>query len=244
MTWNQAGGAAASPAFSLPNAMTHRVLACLGLLLLGVLSVAQGAVAKQSGYRLAGVLAAGDSYLGFLELPDGDQMLVRLGSPVNGGQVVRFDARSLIIRFPDGVVVLSLEGSRNPAPVAIPASQNVVVSGDEQGHVIRREVDVDELQAGLEDADRVARSAAPRTSGAAPSAQQAVTKRIAPLLDLPADARVIAVNETRIRSADAALKLVETTLAQGMPARLNLETPSGMKRVYLMPARPPTPGTP
>jgi hypothetical protein len=31
---------------------------------------------------------------------------------------------------------------------------------------------------------------------------------------------------------------VETTLAQGKPVRLNLETPSGVKRVYLMPARP------
>ena len=224
--------------------MRRRALACLGLLLLGVLSVAQGAAAKQSGYRLAGVMAAGDSYLGFLELPDGGQLLVRLGSPVNGGQVVRFDARSLRIRFPDGIVELSLEGSGKPAPVAAPASRDVVVSGEEQGHVIRREVDVGELQAGLDDADRAARSAAPRTSGPAPSAQQAVTQRIAPLVDLPADARVVAVNETRIRSADAALKLVETTLGQGMPVRLNLETPSGVKRVYLMPARPQAPGTP
>ena len=118
------------------------------------------------------------------------------------------------------------------------------MSGDEQGHVIRREVDVGELQAGLDDADRAAGSAAPRTSAPAPSAQQAVTQRIAPLVDLPADARVVAVNETKVRSADAALKLVETTLAQGMPARLNLETPSGVKRVYLMPARPQAPGTP
>ena len=65
-----------------------------------------------------------------------------------------------------------------------------------------------------------------------------VTQRFAPLLDLPADARVVAVNETQVTSASAAISTVEDTLAKGMPARLNLETPEGMKRVYLMPARP------
>jgi hypothetical protein len=63
-----------------------------------------------------------------------------------------------------------------------------------------------------------------------------VTQRFAPLLDLPADARVVEVNETRITSASTAIAAVESTLAQGMPARLNLQTPDGFKRVYLMPA--------
>lgn len=222
----------------------HRPLRCLALLLLSAVAVAQAAPLAHQGYRLSGVMAAGDSYLGFLELPDGDQVLVRLGSVVDGGKVVQFDARSMRIRFPDGIVELSLEGSGKPAAVAARTSRDVVVSGDEQGHVIRREVDIGELQAGLDDADRAAGSAALRKSAPAPSAQQAVTQRIAPLVDLPADARVIAVNETKVRSADAALKLVETTLGQGMPVRLNLETPSGVKRVYLMPARPQAPGTP
>ena len=63
-----------------------------------------------------------------------------------------------------------------------------------------------------------------------------MTQRFAPLLDLPPHARVVEVNETRITSASAAIAVVEDTLAQGMPARLNLQTPGGMKRVYLMPA--------
>jgi hypothetical protein len=218
--------------------LSYRPLRCLALLLLSAVAVAQAAPPAHQGYRLSGVMAAGDSYLGFLELPDGAQVLVRLGSVVDGGKVVRFDARSMRIRFPDSIVELSLEGSGKPAAVAARTSQDVVVSGEEQGHVIRREVDVGELQAGLDEADRAARSATPRKSVPAPSAQQAVTQRIAPLVDLPADARVVAVNETQVRSADAALKLVETTLAQGRPVRLNLETPSGVKRVYLMPARP------
>lgn len=222
----------------------HRPLRRLALLLLSAVAIAQAAPLAHKGYRLSGVMAAGDSFLGFLELPDGDQVLVRLGSVVDGGKVEQFDARSLRIRFPDGVVELSLQGSGKPAPVAARTAREVVVSGEEQGHVIRREVDVGELQAGLDEANRAARSATPRQSVPAPSAQQAITQRIAPLVDLPADARVVAVNETQVRSADAALKLMETTLAQGRPARLNLETPSGVQRVYLVPARPHAPGTP
>lgn len=37
------------------------------------------------GYRLAGIIAVGDDYPGLLELPDGEQVLVRRGSTVEGG---------------------------------------------------------------------------------------------------------------------------------------------------------------
>jgi len=221
--------------------MLHRtVVATLCLLLLGPMLGAQGAPAQQGSYRLAGVMLAGDSYLGFLELPQGDQVLVRLGSVVNGGKVVQFDARALRIRFPDRTVELLLEGSgKPPPPAAVPV--DVVVSGEQQGHVIRREVDVGNLHSALDDANRLASSSAAGTNRPALSAQQVVTQRFQPLLDLPPDARVVAVNETRVISAGAAIRTVEETLAKGMPARLNLETPQGTKRVYLMPARDGTP---
>lgn len=216
----------------------HSFLACLLLLAFGSSAVAAD---PQRGYRLAGVLSAGDSYVGFLELPQGEQVLVRLGSVVDGGTVVAFDAKSLRIRFPDRDVELSLEGSGHP--VVATAAPPVVLGGDEQGHVIRRDVDAAGLHAGLQQS--TGKAGAPKTRSGGPPAdpQRVVTQRIAPLLDLPADARVVAVNETRITSASAAIGVVESSLAKGMPARLNLQTPDGMKRVYLMPAgtgpRPP-----
>ena len=96
-------------------------------------------------------MVAGDSYLGFLELPQGAQLLVRLGSIVDGGKVIAFDADSLRIRFPDGVVELTLEGTGKPPTQS---RHDVVVSGDEQGHVIRREVDLGELHAALAERGR------------------------------------------------------------------------------------------
>lgn len=217
--------------------LRHRFLPRLVLSLLSAIAVAQGAPVEQKGYRLAGVMLAGDSYVGFLELPQGQQMLVRLGSVVDDGKVVAFDAKSLRIRFPDGLVELSLEGSGKPQVVV--SADSVVVSGDEQGRVIRREVDVGGLRQELDEAQQAANAPRTRSGGPAPDAERTITQRFAPLLDLPADARVVAVNETPVTSASAAINTVQDTLARGMPARLNLDTPDGTKRVYLMPATTP-----
>lgn len=216
----------------------HGYLACLVLLACG--TTAQSSAEAHRGYRLAGVMSAGGSYLGFLELPEGGQVLVRLGSVVAGGTVVDFDARSLRIRFPDGIVELALEGSDKPV-AAVAAAPQVVLAGDEQGHVVRRTVDTAALQAGLGRGAGGAKTPKAHAGGPPVDPQRAVMQRFAPLLDLPADATVVAVNETRVTSADAAIGTVETTLAKGMPARLNLQTPDGFKRVYLMPAGSGTP---
>ena len=213
--------------------MRRRCVSCLAILLLAATAL-QAAPDKQGGYRLAGVMVAGDSYIGFLELPEGQQLLVRLGSVVNGGTVVAFDRSTLRIRFPNQTLDLSLEDSGKPPPE--PAKRDAVISGDEAGHLIHRNVDVKALQAELGGSQRTAQPAATAKGATGSSAQQSVTQLFAPLLDLPLDARVVAVNEAPIQSAEKAIDTVEKTLADGMPARLNLETPSGMKRVYLVPA--------
>jgi hypothetical protein len=206
----------------------------VAILLLAVSTLAPAAPSRLAGYRLAGVLAAGDTYIAFLELPEGSQVLVRRGSRVRDGEVVQIGPHSLRIRFPTGSVELALEGSGKPQAVA---EQRVVVSGDEQGHVIRREVDVQALRRELDAAGGPSHESPTNASGPgpAPDEQRTVTQHFAPLLDLPPDARVVAVNETKVISASAAISTVEETLAKGMPARLTLQTPKGMKRVYLMP---------
>jgi membrane-associated protease RseP (regulator of RpoE activity) len=181
-------------------------------------------------------MVAGDSYIGFLELPGGQQTLVRLGSVVDGGTVVAFERNNLRIRFTDSVLELALEDSGKPPP-ATPAA-DVVLAGEETGHLIHRSVDAARLQAELGKAQHSAQPAPPPRGGSGSSAQQTLTQLFAPLLDLPPGARVVQVNEAPVRSADEAIRTVETTLAAGRPARLNLETPSGMKRVYLVPTRP------
>jgi hypothetical protein len=54
------------------------------------------------GYRLAGIIAVGDDYLGLLELPGGEQVLVRRGSAVDGGgRIALLDAEQLRLVLPD-----------------------------------------------------------------------------------------------------------------------------------------------
>lgn len=222
-----------------------RLLAPLFLLLAAATADSAAPLAdRHAGYRLAGIVAAGETRIGFVEVPEGGQVLVRLGSVVNGGEVVGFGEDSLRIRFPDVTIELSLEGSGRPQTVV--SSREIIVDDYEQDHVIRRTVDAERLNEALDapDGGSAARKAG---GGPAPSAQRTVTQRFAPLVNLPLDASVVAVNETPVRSADEAIKAAEHTLAGGMPVRLTLDGPSGMKRVYLIPeqsdapASPPTP---
>jgi len=59
--------------------------------------------------------------------------------------------------------------------------------------------------------------------------------RLAPILNLPPNSRVVAVNEQPVKSAEQAVKTIQQTLDQGMPPRLNLVNDGGEFRVYLKP---------
>jgi hypothetical protein len=66
----------------------------------------------------------------------------------------------------------------------------------------------------------------------------AVAMRFSALFNLPADSRVLAVNEQPVVSAVDAIETVNRTLASGMPARLNISNSAGSdQRVYLLPER-------
>jgi hypothetical protein len=198
-----------------------------------------GAAGTQQGYRLAGVVAVGTDYMGFLELPQGGQVLVREGSPVNGGRVVVFTDKILRIRFPTGDIELQLEGSGRPPP---PDTRDVVTQSEEisGGAASFRTVDVGSLKKSLQ-------SGPPGTSGTSgakkaaggssvPSdTQTAIAQRFEPLFQLPRGARVVAVNEAPVKSVDGAIKTVESSLEHNSVARLTIVTSDGESRVYLRP---------
>jgi hypothetical protein len=187
-------------------------------------------------YRLAGLVAVDRDYLGFLELPDGQQVLVRRGTVLDdGGRVERLGAEGLRIAWPDRVLELALQQSG--APRVVPAGLlGAVQSKSDQDHVLVRNVDAERLDQAL-----ATPSGARTPPGATPSAQLA--QRLAPVLDLPPDARVLAINEIPVRSAEQALAIVQQSLATNGVVRLNLapQQPGAVqRRVYVMaaPARP------
>lgn len=203
---------------------------CLLLLLAFTAHAAPG-----GGYRLAGVMNVGEERIGFLEVPSGGQVLVRRGSTVDGGTVTIFNESQLRIVFPDRVVVLELaSGADGTANSAL----GVVQKQSDDGHVMVREVDADALMASL---GRVAEEAPASGSRRKPDPRVELGRRFALVANLPTNARVLAVNEQPVATAERALAEIERTLDQGMPVRLNLSVPpdGSPGRVYLVPATQP-----
>ena len=188
-----------------------------------------------AGYRLAGVISVGQDRIGFLEVPAGGQVLVRLGSVVNGGKVTVFSDREVRIVFPTRTVVLELQGGDGKS--ADEAALGVVVGEEDNGQTLVRQVDADNMVAAL----KSLRQDTATTSGTAarPDAAADLGRRFASIAHLPPNARVVAVNDEPVKSAAQAIAEVEKTLAKGQGTTLNLETSPGQPpdRVYLVPKR-------
>jgi hypothetical protein len=217
------------------------------LLLVGL--VAHGAAGGE--YRLAGVVAVGEDFIGFLELPGGTQVLVRQGSVINGdGRVVILDGGRLRIAFPGRTIDLTLEGTGAPAAAisrredagsGVPtASVETPSQGSEEATVGL----VESLEMLEVDAVEVARALGKTSSQgkarpADPAAEAA--QRFASVVDLPRNSRVLSVNGTPVTSADAAIRMAEKQLAAGGSVGLKLATSGdgAVTRVYLMPATQP-----
>jgi hypothetical protein len=221
-----------------PTACWRSARVCVAALALAWLACLPGqAVAAASGnFRLAGTVAVGPDYLGVLELPSGEQVLVRKGSTVSGGRVVALDATHLRLELPDRAVNLVLDGS-GAAPT-LPPSLGVVQESHDEGSVMIRRVDPEAFTdsvAGEKHASATSGSSAPakRRDPAAEAGQ-----RLAPILNLPPDSRITAVNEQPVRSADQAIKLIEQSLQAGVSPRLNIDSAGGESRLYMSPQRP------
>ena len=188
-----------------------------------------------AGYRLAGVMLVGNDRIGFLEVPAGGQVLVRVGTTVDGGKVTRFDDQELRIAFPTRTVVLALEGGTDK-PIA-GATLGVVTSQEDNGHIMVRQVDPERMTAAFE-------TTAPAKSPAGATvkrtdAQAEAGRRFAAVINLPPNARVVAVNEKPVVSADAAITELEKALANNQHSTLTLASAPGQPpgRVYVSPQR-------
>ena len=211
----------------------------IALVLAALLLPSLAAAAGANGYRLAGVLAVGPEYLAILELPGGDQQLVRKGSNLEGGgQVVLVDAQRLRIALAGRTIELNLDGSG--APAQVPVALGVVQEQTDNDRVLVRSLDTEALSAALARPPK-----AMAKDGVSPSSQvkkdpaAETGRRLAPILNLPADSRVVMVNEQPVRSADQAIQLIEQSFKDNMAPRLNITSAAGDEsRVYLTAAQP------
>jgi hypothetical protein len=195
-----------------------------------------GAAAAQEpaqGYRLAGTLAVGQNFIAFLEVPDGGQVLVRTGSVVAGARVLEVTATGLRLGLASGFVELSLEGTGKPQAVVSSAAVTAA-KDDDKNRVYTREVSDEQLSREL------AKPAS--TSPAKPTAEGTglvAAQRIAAVLDLPANSKVLRVRGRPVSSADAAIEELQSAFGSNAGVvTLDLQTPNGPGRVYLMRQKP------
>lgn len=206
------------------------LLATLVIIAWSIPTMSHAAAQSGQGYRLAGTVAVGSGYLAFLEVPGGTQVLVRKGDVAGAAQVLEVRDRAIDLKLPSGRIELTLEGAGGPAPSSA-RSDNVVKSQSDEGHVVRREVAVEPMQRELS-------AGAPAKPGRAPgtTATAAVTQRFAPVINLPPNSSIVAINGHAVTSEDGAVREVTKALATGAAVTMNLKTPAGMERVYLLPA--------
>ena len=202
----------------------------VAVLALTLASFANVRAAVASGYRLAGIVAVGKDYLGFLELPGGEQVLVRQGSVIDGGaRILLLDAERMRIGLPSGVVELALQDSGRPV-AALPsvAAADGAEPAPNQDLTLIRTVDPKRLGAQLR--------AVPKAPDARSSSATETALRLAPILDLPPHSKVVAVNDEPVTSADAAIARLERSLASNIAPTLTLADAQGGPgtRVYLL----------
>lgn len=195
--------------------------------------------ATGNGYRLAGVLAVGPDYLAILELPGGDQQLVRQGVTLDdGGRIVLVDASRLRIERAGRTIELNLDGT--DAPAQVPVALGVVQEQTDNDRTLVRSLDTEAFSAALARPSKpTAKSASPSSSKVRNDPAAEVGRRLAPILNLPVDSRVVMVNDQPVRSADQAIRLIEQSFQNNETPRLNImSADGGESRVYLTAAQP------
>lgn len=217
--------------------MSPRLHRTLPLLLSTLFLSSIAAAAGGDGYRLAGVLAVGPDYLAILELPGGQQQLVRQGSTLDDGtRIVAVKADGLRMVQAGRTIELNLDGSGGPAQV--PVALGVVQEQSDNDRVLVRRVDAEAFSASAAQAGKAASGSTPSRNGRGDPAAE-IGRRLAPILNLPADSRVVAVNEQPVRSAEQAIQLIEQSFSENTAPRLNLTSAAGDEsRVYLSAAPP------
>ncbi len=190
---------------------------------------------EPASYRLAGVMLVGNTRIGILEVPSGGQVLVRIGTVVDGGKVSVFNDSEMRIVLPDRTVVLQL--AAGAGETSSNAAIGVVVDSTDDGHIMVRQVDPDRMIAAI---DR-SRPTTGTTTGKPerPDAASDLGRRVAAIAHLPVNARVIAINDQPVVSTDRAIAEIDRALSMGQGMTLNLESLSGEPpgRVYLIPQR-------
>lgn len=218
----------------------HRFTVLLALAA-GAFAVAFNALAASDaagGYRLAGIIAAGKDHVGLLELPQGGQVLVRVGSSLpDGARVLSLTDRDLALQLPGGRrLQLVLSGLAGGSAVSATRGAEAAAAPEIVKTSIR-EPTYSVLTVSLAPFREALRAPAAGDTTPTKPSDAVVMQRFSSLLALPPGARILAVNDKPVASAAAVVSLIDRALAQGLMAVLNVQSNSdrAVQRIYLRP---------
>jgi len=202
------------------------VIAILGLLTFAA------AAAPETNYRLAGIIGAGsESLIAVIELPDGRQQLFRTGDVLGNGKVREITSTGARVELAGRELLLSLRG--NPKLVAearveaAPIDDNVDLEQNS-----RRQ------QLFFPDTVRMLTSmqgASQPQPGATPPAAEALHEQLNHLLEVPASARIVAVDQVNVNTPQEAIEALIRRLNEGGVTRLAVSGAGALETVYLTP---------
>jgi hypothetical protein len=184
------------------------------------------AVADGDTYRLAGSIVADDSdrSLALVEKPDGTQVLLRRGDIVDDGVVLEVSKDRVRLQFGSEVVVLKLDG-RNDSEAAMAMQYEPAQFRDPQPLPL----------------DNVTLSAISDLARTADENNfEELASEVLKHLNLPDEARIVAVNDKGISSLPAALQEIAASIdknstgGSGLQFIVSVVADGGNKRFYVM----------
>jgi hypothetical protein len=191
------------------------------------------AAAPETSYRLAGIIAAGsESFIAVIELPDGRQQLFRTGDALGNGKIREITSTGARIELAGRELLLSLRG--NPRLVAeaqveaaAPIDDNVDL---EQNSRTQQLIFPDTVRM----LTPMQRASQPQP-GATPPAADTLREEINHILEVPASARIVAVDQVNVNTPQETIEALIRRLNQGGVTRLAVSGVGALETVYLTP---------
>lgn len=230
-----------------PRRQSTRVLHAAACIVLAPLlpGVAFAAAPPAGHYRLAGVVAgAPGGALALIELPDGRQRAFRTGDALGDGTIRDIRPGSVRIDLPDEDLILRLRGSPHfaaePSPEPDAAgeareagpqdAEEQVLEAQSTGATRTQPLPSSDLERLLAAAGRA--GTRPEAGDSPPPAAGDVLRSV---LELAADAEIVAVDGAAMASAAAALEALVARLPTGDPVSIDIRSAAGNETLVVAP---------
>src|SRR5262245_36999246 len=217
---------------------TARPILSGGTLVMAMLfALRTGAATPEMRYRLAGVIASSpENCIALIELPDGRQRLFHRGDAFADGRIREVTATRVIIDVADGELWLTMRHDQESVHDIrlAPASVQEVAFVDADPDLDHSDARNQELSAS--DAARLlaaADSASQQLAHRASVGAHRPHSRLNELLELPDDARIVAVDEVSVHTTQDAIEAFVPRLNQSQGVRLTVVDGGEVTSIHL-----------